>query len=158
MHVNVYEKFWMWGAAGIIALFLGATMFATLTQGRTPPSHVETIDPTSAWNDARFANRGVTVGADGSVTVTIMAFMFAFMPNEIRVPVGRPVTFRVTSPDVTHAFQIVGTNVNTMVVPGYVSQLTTTFDTPGEYLAVCNEYCGLGHHTMAARIVVEEAP
>ena len=58
--------------------------------------------------------------------------MFAFVPNEIRVPAHRPITFRLTSADVTHGFEIVGTNGNTMLVPGYVSQFTnprvTVFD------------------------------
>jgi len=52
----------------------------------------------------------------------------------------------------------VGTNVNLMVAPGYVSEGTTTFTEPGEYLVVCNEYCGLGHHNMYSRLVVEAAP
>ena len=54
-----------------------------------------------------------------------------------------------------HGFQIVGTNVNLTVAPGYVSEVTTTFDTPGEYLVVCNEYCGLAHHLMQGTVVVE---
>jgi cytochrome c oxidase subunit 2 len=96
----------------------------------------------------------VTVGELG-VTVVVVAMMFAFENAEIRVPAGRPVTFRVTSTDVTHGFQIVGTNGNTMVVPGYISQFTTVFRDPGEYLIVCNEYCGLGHHIMSAKLIVE---
>lgn len=65
-------------------------------------------------------------------------------------------TFRLTSPDVIHGFQIVQTNGNTMVVPGYVSQFTTRFSRAGEYLIVCNEYCGLGHHIMSAKLIVED--
>ncbi len=157
MHVNVYEKIWMWAAGGLIAMFLGITLLATVIQGRLPPSHVETIDPAQVFTDARFAERGVTTNADGSVVVTAVALMYSFLPNEIRVPAGTPVTFRLTSPDVIHGFQIAGTNGNTMIVPGYVSQFTTVFDTPGEYLIVCNEYCGLGHHGMYATLIVEEA-
>ena len=70
-------------------------------------------------------------------------------------PANRPVTFRLTSADVIHGFEIVGTNGNTMVVPGYVSQFTTTFRTPGEYLIVCNEYCGLMHHGMVGKVIVK---
>ena len=88
-------------------------------------------------------------------TVVIVAMMFAFEPSALRVPAGRPVTFRLTSADVTHGFQIVSTNGNTMVVPGYISQFTTVFREPGEYLIVCNEYCGLGHHLMSAKLIVE---
>ena len=84
--------------------------------------------------------------------------MFFWLPAEIHVPAGAPVTFRLTSIDVSHGFEIAKTNVNTMVLPGYVSQLTYTFDTPGEYLIVCNEYCGVGHHTMGGKIIVEAKP
>jgi len=42
-----------------------------------------------------------------------------------------------------------------MLVPGYVSQFTTVFKQPGEYLIVCHEYCGLGHHLMAGKLIVE---
>lgn len=155
MQVNVYERIWMWGAAGVIALFLGTIVFVTVSQGRMPPSHVETVDPQAVWTDARFAERGVITNPDGSVVVTGIAMMFAFLPSEIRVPAGRPVTFRLTSPDVMHGFQIVGTNASTMIMPGYVSEFTTVFDTPGEFLIVCNEYCGLGHHGMYGKLIVE---
>jgi cytochrome c oxidase subunit 2 len=47
--------------------------------------------------------------------------------------------------------------VNLTVAPGYVSEATATFREPGEYLVVCNEYCGLGHHNMQGTIVVEAA-
>lgn len=156
MHVDLYERIWMWGAGAIIVVFLGAIAFAAVAQGRVPPSHVETIDPATVWNDPRFAERGVTANPDGSVNVTIIAMMFAFQPNEIHVPVNQPVTFRLTSADVVHGFQIVGTNGNTMVIPGYVSQFTTTFSTAGEYLITCNEFCGQGHHMMSAKLIVEE--
>ena len=83
-----------------------------------PPSHIETIDPASVRTDPEFGSPGVTIHEDGTATVVIQAFMFAFLPLEIRVPRGRDVTFRMTSPDVIHGFQIVQTNGNTMVVPG----------------------------------------
>jgi len=35
--------------------------------------------------------------------------------------------------------------------------VTTTFDTPGEYLVVCNEYCGLAHHLMQGTVIVDTA-
>jgi len=134
-----------------------ATLGATSIRGALqPPSHVETIDPTQVFKDPRFAHPGVTVDANGA-TVVALGMMFAFVPAEIRVPAGKPVTFRITSADVTHGFLIVGTNGNTMLVPGYVSQFTATFDRPGEYLIVCNEYCGLSHHLMSAKLIVEQA-
>jgi cytochrome c oxidase subunit 2 len=156
MHIDPYEKFWMWGATLIIVVFLVSIGATTFGQALQPPSHVETIDPTTVRSDPRFSEPGVTINADGSATVRVIALMFGFVPGEIRVPRGVPVTFRMTSPDVIHGFQIVKTNGNTMVVPGYVSQFTTRFDRAGEYLIVCNEFCGLGHHGMYARLFVED--
>jgi plastocyanin len=99
----------------------------------------------------------ITLHPDGSATVVVLAQMYAYLPAEIRVPAHRPVTFRLTSPDVIHGFQIVGSNGNTMVVPGYVSEFTTTFQ-PGNYLIVCNEFCGVGHHIMMGKLVAEVTP
>lgn len=155
MHVELYERMWLWASGVLIVVMLGVLGYAALGQGNQPPSHVETIDPSTVLTESRFTERGVVSNPDGSVRVRLVALMYAFLPNEIRVPAGQPVTFEVTSPDVVHGFQIVGSNANTMVIPGYVSQFTTTFDNPGEYLIVCNEYCGLGHHGMYATLIVE---
>ncbi len=156
MNVPLYEKIWMWMAGGLIVGFVATVLITSIGGALQPPSHVETIDPTQVWRDPRFAHPGVTVNHEGA-TVVAVGMMFAFNPAVIRVPAGKPVTFRMTSSDVTHGFLIVGTNANTMLVPGYVSQFTTRFRQPGEYLIVCHEYCGLGHHLMSAKLIVEEA-
>ena len=157
MNVPFYEKLWMWASGVLIVAFVATIVVGLAGSALQPPSHVEMIDPTKVWSDPRFTKRGVTITERGA-TVVLIGMMFAFDPNELRVPVNKPITFRITSADVTHGFQIVGTNGNTMVVPGYVSQFTTVFRTPGEYLIVCNEYCGLSHHLMAAKLIVQETP
>ena len=43
-----------------------------------------------------------------------------------------------------HGLLITGTNVNTMVVPGFVAQVHTEFKRTGDLLMPCHEYCGLG--------------
>ncbi len=158
MNVDLYERIWMWFAVAIIVVFISMTGVAAFARNIHAPSHVETIDPAQALSDPRFANQGVATGPDGRVTVTMVAGTFFWLPMEVRVPAGRPVTFRLTAIDVVHGFEVAQTNVNTMVIPGYVSQLTYTFDRPGEYLVVCNEFCGTGHHTMSGKIIVEAAP
>jgi cytochrome c oxidase subunit II len=154
MNVPFYEKLWLWASGALIVAFVTTIVVGLAGSALQPPSHVETIDPTKVWNDPRFKQRGVAVTPQGA-TVVMIAMMFAYQPAEVHVPVGTPVTFRLTSADVTHGFSIVGTNGNTMIVPGYVSQFTTVFHTPGEYLIVCNEYCGLSHHLMSAKLIVE---
>ncbi len=157
MKVDLYERIWMWAAAALIAAFAGTIAFGAFARSFHPPSHVETIDPKKVWQDPAFQPLGAVERADGSIEVRVIAYMFAFQQPEIRVPAGRPVTFRLTSVDVIHGFEIVGTNANTMVIPGYVSEFTTVFHEPGEYLIVCNEYCGLSHHIMSAKLIVVPA-
>ena len=156
MNVDLYERIWMWGVAVVLAVFFGSTAMAAATRHIHPPSHIETIDPAKALADPRFAQQGVRVGADGRIEATIVGLMFAWLPAEMTLPADTPVAFRLTSVDVVHGYQIVRTNGQSMVVPGYVSQFTTQFPA-GEYLIACNEYCGLGHHTMAAKLHVVPA-
>jgi cytochrome c oxidase subunit II len=157
MEVERYERYWMWAATGMLVLFIGAIVASAVTGSVHPPSHTETINPETLTIGGEFASPGVAVGPDGSVTVSMRAEFYVFQPTVVRVPAGRPVTFRITSADVIHGFQVVGTNLNLTVAPGYVSEVTTRFDTPGEYLVVCNEYCGLAHHLMQGSIIVEPA-
>jgi cytochrome c oxidase subunit 2 len=77
-----------------------------------------------------------------------------FVPRCIAVPRGRRVTLRFAAPDVVHGLLITGTNVNTMVVPGFVAQVYTEFTQAGDLLMPCHEYCGLGHSDMWATVQV----
>jgi len=155
MEVELYERVWMWTAAALIVVFLAAIFLTTGLRALQPPSHVETVDPTALSNYPEFANPGVTTRADGSVVVSVVAQLFSFSPDPIVVPAGRPVTFRLTSADVMHGFQVVGTNANAMVIPRYVSQFTATFAKPGEYVIACDEYCGASHHNMVGKLIVK---
>lgn len=155
MNVDLYEKIWMWMAGVLIVAFLGAILFGVGSQAAHPPSHVETINPEAVYDSEEFGSPGVNEQGDGRVVVSMLAEMFLFDPDEIRVPAGAPVTFRVTSSDVIHGLHIVGTNANAMIIPGYVTEFSITFDEPGEYLMVCHEYCGLLHHEMMGTVIVE---
>ena len=153
MNVDLYERLFMWGVAAMLALFFGSTAMAALGHQIHPPSHIETIDPRTALTDPRFRPQGVSVDGAGRLQARVVGLMFAWLPGEMTLPAGTPVTFHLTSADVIHGFEIVRTDGQAMVVPGYVSQFTTEFDA-GEYLIACNEYCGVGHHTMAAKLHV----
>jgi cytochrome c oxidase subunit 2 len=155
MNVEFYERIWMWAAMALLVLFLGTIVVTAASNAMQPPSHMETIDPAALATNPEFSSPGVSVQPDGSVVVSIVAQMFSFSPDPIEVPANRPVTFRITSADVVHGFEIVGTNANAMAIPGYVSQFTIAFKS-GEYTIGCNEYCGLLHHTMVGKLVVKE--
>jgi cytochrome c oxidase subunit II len=156
MKVDVYEKIFMWAVALGLASFFVTTAVAAVGGAIQPPSHIEAIDPTKVLADPRFTPQGVRVDASGRLHVQVVGLTFAWLPAEMTIPAGKPVTFHVTSTDVQHGFQIVGTNGQSQILPGYISQFTTEFDA-GDYLIVCNEYCGVGHHTMAAKLHVVPA-
>jgi len=156
MKVDLYERIWMIGTGAMLTLFFSVIAYEAVAMGRMPPSHIETIDPKKVLSDDRFNPQGVRVGSDGAVHAHVVGLMFTWLPGELTLPAGTPVTFHLSSIDVTHGYQIVRTNAQTMVIPGYVSQFTSTFDA-GEYLIVCNEYCGVGHHTMFAKLHVVPA-
>jgi cytochrome c oxidase subunit 2 len=84
----------------------------------------------------------------------MVAARYGFYPPVVEVPADTPVKFRVASADVLHGFHVPFTNAATMIVPGYVSEINTSFPTEGEYSFLCNEYCGLGHDSMWSRLVV----
>jgi cytochrome c oxidase subunit II len=152
--IDLYERIWMWAGAGIIAMFLGVMIVPSFVMAINPPSHVETVDPTTLSGHPEFASGAITRRDDGSVVVSVVASTFAYGPDPIEVPANTPITFRITSADVMHGFQVVGTNANAMAIPGYVSQFTYTFPRAGEYLVTCNEYCGLLHHAMVGKLIV----
>src|ERR1700758_3227925 len=150
------ELLWAFGVGVLIAATLSMIIFTALTMGINPPSDVERIDPKTLHLSGEFAehNLGTSVGVDGSVTAPIIATQFMFVPRCMAVPQGRPVTLRFAAPDVIHGILITGTNVNTMVVPGYVAQVHTVFTRTGDLLMPCHEFCGFGHSQIWAIVRV----
>jgi cytochrome c oxidase subunit II len=153
------ELLWAFGVGILVAATISMIVFTALTRNINPPSNVERIDPKTLHLSAEFAeqNLGTSVASDGTVTARIVATQFMFTPHCIALPQGRPVTLRFASPDVIHGILITGTNVNTMIVPGYVAQVHTELTQAGELLMPCHEYCGLGHSEMWAVVQVLSA-
>jgi cytochrome c oxidase subunit 2 len=58
--------------------------------------------------------------------------------------------------DLQHGFSLQPTNINVQVHPGYELVMTVTPNEAGEFGVICNEFCGIGHHTMVGRIHVVE--
>lgn len=121
-----------------------------------PPSRVEVVDATTLHLKGEFTedNLGVAVDGNNRITVHLLAEQYAFRPQCLVLPQGEPVTFRATSSDAVHGVLITGTNVNTMLVPGYVSTFVATLRDVGEHSMPCHEFCGVGHAAMWARVRV----
>lgn len=77
--------------------------------------------------------------------------------NEVRVPVGRPVTFMLSSPDVIHSFWVPNLGGKVDMIPGRVNTMTLTARREGIYRGQCAEYCG-GPHALMAFDVIAMSP
>ena len=62
----------------------------------------------------------------------------------------------ISSMDWQHGFSLQPENINLQVLPGYEMVGTLTPNKTGSFSIVCNEYCGIGHHTMLGKIYVKE--
>ncbi|MGO4888451.1 cytochrome c oxidase subunit II [Anaerobacillus sp. MEB173] len=155
MTMHKSEKVWLTLSFGMIMAFMIATGYQAFALGMAPPGGTETIDPQKVDETAPFDQPGITQIGENEYEVVMTLQIFSFTPMEIEVPAGSTVHFKLTSKDVVHGFQIVDTNANGMVMPGHVLNITQTFNEPGEYLVLCNEYCGTGHQFMSTTITVK---
>lgn len=150
------EQRWAVAMVAVSAVMLVAILHGAIAMHLNPPSNIEMIDPATLHVSGEFveSNLGTEVAPNGDVVTRIVTAQFAFEPSCVVVPQDTSVTFRLASPDVIHGIEVVGTNVNTMVVPGYVSRVQTKFKDVGDKLMPCHEFCGLGHGQMLARVRV----
>lgn len=154
MRVEAYERFFMILAVLLLALGIVAIALGALVAGVHVPSPAGRVDPRTLTTTPPFDQPGLRDLGGGKYEAVVIARAWQFQPDQIEVPVGSTVTFTLASPDVIHGFVLTRTNANVMVIPGQISQVTARFDQPGEYLWVCHEYCGFGHHLMYGKVVV----
>jgi cytochrome c oxidase subunit II len=154
------EHRWAAVMVALMVLLVAIATFSAIYHTAVPQARVETVDPRTLHLGGEFieSNLGSALEPDGSVTVRAVGQQYSFTPSCLLVPTDTPVTFRMTSADVVHGFLVAGTNINLMLVPGYISSLGARFDTPGERLMPCHEFCGVGHEGMWARVkIIEKA-
>jgi cytochrome c oxidase subunit 2 len=150
------ERRWFFVMASVLGIMLAVIVLTGMAQMLHPLSDVETIDPATLYLRGEFVenNLGAALEPDGSVTVRMLAEQYMFVPQCVMIPADTPVHFRLTSPDVTHGFFVASTNTNAMVVPGFITDVRAQFARTGKYEMPCDEFCGYGHHGMAARVMV----
>jgi cytochrome c oxidase subunit 2 len=154
IHLPRYERIWL--TIGLVSLIVFLIVLGTLAVGLglQPPGHMGTIAPDAVRTSAPFNKPGLEKIGPNEYRLTMIAQTFAYAPNQLSVPAGSTVHFKVTSPDVVHGLYIPHTNVNIMVIPGHISEFTYTFKHAGDYLMLCHEYCGGGHHIMMGKLSV----
>ena len=99
------------------------------------------------------------------INIELSAMQFAFLFNypkgeiisgELHVPVGHPVSIKMESKDVIHAFWVPEFRLKQDVIPGQPTILNFTPTKIGRYPIICAELCGPYHGGMRSTVVVEE--
>jgi len=86
--------------------------------------------------------------------VYLLARLWEWYPV-LELEKGQTYRLHLSSMDWQHGFSLQPENINMQVIPGYEMVLKITPNKTGEYSIVCNEYCGIGHHTMLGKIYVK---
>lgn len=150
----IYEYVWIVIVAAIVAGMAASLAYYGIALDLNPACNATPID-VGALNEN--FQPGVKELGPGIYQVNILAGQFFWSPNKIVLEDPVRVEFRITSKDVVHGFEIVGTNVNVMVIPGYVAEFVwePPKNAEGKYLIICHEYCGVGHQFMQAELIIE---
>ena len=86
--------------------------------------------------------------------VYLIARLWNFWPI-LELEKGKSYRLHLTSMDYNHGFSLQPANINIQIVPGFEHVVTVTPNQAGTYSVVCNEYCGINHHTMVSRLYVK---
>ncbi|HEV2912330.1 MAG TPA: cytochrome c oxidase subunit II [Pyrinomonadaceae bacterium] len=135
------------GAVGLTVVILFVFLITDFFTGRALYSHADpqalTIKITGQqwWWDVEYE--------------TEPASSIVHTANEIHIPTGQLVKFRLTSTDVIHSFWVPNLNGKKDLIPGHEITLTFQADRAGEYRGQCAEFCGYQHAHMAFTVVAE---
>jgi cytochrome c oxidase subunit 2 len=103
------------------------------------------------------------VGEDNGIPVVapppgsdiyLAAQMWRWYPV-LRLKKGVRYTLHLSSLDINHGFSLLPVNLNFQVIPGYDYGLSIVPNAAGDFRLVCNEFCGIQHHMMVGKVVVE---
>ncbi|HJM82197.1 MAG TPA: cytochrome C oxidase subunit II [Nitrospinota bacterium] len=73
----------------------------------------------------------------------------------LKLKVNETYRLHLSSIDVLHGMSIYPINLNFEAVPGYDYVLTITPTSTGTFNIICNEFCGISHHNMMGKIIVQ---
>jgi len=161
VYIDPLEKKWLWFIILFLLLSWAIIIYYAYAKDINPPSNVEVIDSSrlhladgKGGGEFMEKNLGVHMNDQGEIIVTMVAARYGFYPQHFTVPVNTSIKFRMASFDVLHGVSIPFSNMNVMVVPGYISDITTTFTKTGDFPLICNEYCGTAHAYMYGMVKI----
>ena len=123
---------------------------------RIEPSVYETKVESFAKKYTVREEQGVPVVAPpNGVDVYILGRLWQWWPI-LELVKGTSYRIHISTLDWMHGFSLQPVNINISAYPGYEHVITLTPTERGEFGIICNEFCGIGHHTMTGKIYVTE--
>jgi len=149
----------LWGL-----LMFSAMIFWHITGSQNLSNEAYRVDPAVFAAKAEAMTKKYKVREEGDTgipvvhppagsDVYIIARLWEWWPI-LELEKGQKYRLHLSSMDYLHGFSLQPVNINIEVHPNYEMVLTLTPTDSGEFGIVCNEYCGIGHHTMIGRIYV----
>ena len=145
---------------GLIMFFMmiywhatGQQNLSTETYRTTPNAYYAKVEADVAQWQVRDMNGVPVVKPPAGADVHLVGRMWLWYPV-LELEAGQTYSLHLSALDLQHGFSLQPENINIQVHPGYEHVVKITPDEAGEYTIVCNEFCGLGHHTMLGKILV----
>ena len=159
------EKIWV-GIAFAWCMVLFAMMPLWHWKGGQNPSGIRRkVDPGAFYARTLAFAEQYKIGEQAGVPIVapppgsdiyLTAMSFQWYPI-IQLEKGKEYTLHLSALDVNHGFSLYPLNVNFGVAPGYDYGLRVTPTASGDFRIICNEFCGIGHHTMLGRMIVVDS-
>ena len=80
--------------------------------------------------------------------ISIRAQKFTYEPAELTLKLNEPVIFQLTSADVVMGFNMPDFKTRGTIIPGVVTEVAMTPTKVGEFIFLCDVFCGSGHENM----------
>ena len=134
----------------------GSQNLSTETYRTTPDQFMAKAPAVAAKYTVRtkLAEKIPVVAPPPGSDVYMLARLWAFWPI-LELEKGKSYRLHLSAMDYNHGFSLQPANINIQMVPGFEHVVTVTPNQTGTYSVVCNEYCGINHHTMVGRIYVK---
>ena len=146
-----------------LASFL-AYLYAATPPDMKSPSFADAMSGVRIGNAFRRLGRKASREATRAMPMAIADYVAESFETALRHADGRALmlelesgkTYRLhlMSMDWLHGFSLQPENINIEVHPNYEHVVTLTPTRAGTYSIICNEYCGINHHTMASKLYV----
>ena len=135
--------------------FIGEQNLSTETYRISPTKYEEKVEAFAEKYAVGEENGVPVVRPPAGEDVFLLARLWEFWPI-LELKKGQSYRIHLSSVDWQHGFSLQPTNINIQIHPGYEHVINLTPTGSGDFGIVCNEFCGIGHHTMTGRIRVTE--